>query len=127
MDNASFSLSKMEILGKGSVGAANGNAEAMLSSAQIWISGCQEIGRAMVASAQARLERNMSAWKAIAGIKSVEEAMALQTQLTRTLVENVVAEAAKLADASLKLAEQTMVPITARVALATAKAPKPTV
>jgi hypothetical protein len=60
-------------------------------------------------------------------VKSVKEAMELHAQLTRASVENVVAATGKLAEASMKLAEQTMEPMTARMTLAAEKLSPPTI
>ena len=127
MDNMTQPISNMTSLGNGGVEALKGNVEAIMASGHIWTSGCQAIGQNIGASAQAQFERNMSTWKAITGVKSVKEAMDLHAHLARTSIENVVTETGKLARASVKLAEQTMVPITARIALATEKFSPPTI
>ncbi len=54
-------------------------------------------------------------------MKSLKEAMDLQASLARTSLEAAVSEGGKLTDASMKLAEQTMAPLTARVTLAVEK------
>jgi hypothetical protein len=127
MDNMTQPISNMTSLGNGGVEALKGNVEAIMASGHIWTSGCQAIGQTIAASAQAQFERNMSTWKAITGVKSVREAMDLHAHLARTSIENVATETGKLAQASVKLAEQTMVPITARIALATEKFSPPTI
>jgi hypothetical protein len=126
MDNVTQPISNMASLGNGSVDALKGNVEAIMASSHIWTSGCQAIGQTIAASAQAHFERNLSTWKAITSVKSVKEAMDLHAHLARTSVENAVTETGKLAEASMKLAEQTMVPITARIALAAEKFSLPT-
>jgi phasin family protein len=63
----------------------------------------------------------MSTWKALAGVKSLKEAIDLQSNLARASMESAVAHSGKFTDASLKLAEQTLAPITARVTLAVEK------
>jgi len=98
-----------------------GNVEAVLKSGQIWAEGVQEFGKTFAATAQAQLEQTMNTWKALAGVKSLKEAMELQTNLARNSVETVVTESGKLTDASMKLAEQALAPITARVTLAVEK------
>jgi hypothetical protein len=126
MDNVTQPISNMASLGNGSVDALKGNVEAIMASSHIWTSGCQAIGQTIAASAQAQFERNLSTWKAITSVKSVKEAMDLHAHLARTSVENAVTETGKLAEASMKLAEQTMVPITARITLAAEKFSLPT-
>jgi hypothetical protein len=47
--------------------------------------------------------------------------MDLQSSFTKTSIEKLVAETGKLTDASMKLAEQALAPITERVTIATEK------
>ena len=54
-------------------------------------------------------------------MKSPKEAIDLQTAAAKTAIEKTLAEAGKVTDASLKLAEQVAAPITARVTLAVEK------
>jgi hypothetical protein len=49
------------------------------------------------------------------------DAFDLQATLARTTVEKTLAESGKLTDASMKLTEQALAPITARVSLAMEK------
>ena len=100
---------------------SQGNVEAAVAASQIWSAGVQEFGKNFAATAQAQLDQTMSTWKAMAGVKSLKEAMELQTNLARSSVEMAVAQTGKVTDASLKLAEKAMAPITARVTLAMEK------
>lgn len=95
-----------------------GNFEALVKSGQIWATGMQDLSKQVAASAQAQMDQTMATLKALAGVKSLKEAIELQSTLARSSVEKAVAETGKLTDASMKLAEQTMAPITARVSLA---------
>ena len=56
--------------------------------------------------------------KSLMGVKSVKEAIDLQAGFTKSSIEKAVSETNKLTDASVKLAEQTIAPITARITLA---------
>lgn len=103
------------------VSFSQGNVEALMKCGQIWATGMQDMSKSFAATAQAHLDQTVSTWKALAGVKSIKEAMDLQTNLARSSVETAVAETGKLTDASMKLAEQTMAPITARVTLAVEK------
>ncbi len=98
-----------------------GNVEAMVKSGQIWATGVQDIGKTVAATAQAQIDATVATIKALTGVKSLKEAMDLQATLARDSVEKAVAETGKLTDASLKLAEQTMAPIAARVTLVVEK------
>ncbi len=103
------------------VSFGQGNVEAMMKCGQIWAAGVQDLSKSFAATAQAQLDQTVSTWKALAGVKSVKEAMELQSNLTRNSMGAAVTETGKLTDASMKLMEQTMAPITARVTLAVEK------
>ena len=103
------------------VSFSQANVEAMVKSSQIWAAGVQDIGKTFAATAQAQMDATMATLKAFTGVKSFKDAIELQTNLARSSVESVVAETGKLTDASMKLAEQTFAPITARVTVAMEK------
>ncbi len=103
------------------VSFGQGNIEAFVKSSQIWTAGVQDLSKHVAATAQAQLDQTVSAWKAIVGAKSLKEAIDVQTGIARASIEKAVAETGKLTDASLKLAEQTLAPLTARVTLAVEK------
>ncbi len=98
-----------------------GNVEAMVKSGQIWATGMQDIGKQVAASAQASFDETMSAFKALSGAKSVKDAFELQASLARSTFEKTLAESGRLTDASIRLTEQTLAPLTARVSLAVEK------
>ena len=100
---------------------SQGNLEAMVRSGQIWASGMQDIGKQMAATAQASFDETMSTFKAFTSVKSLKDAFDLQATLARTTMEKTLAESGKLTDASMKLTEQTLAPLTARVTLAMEK------
>ena len=95
-----------------------GNFEAMIKSGQIWASGVQDLGRLMAATVQSQIDDTVGTVKALSGVKSLREAVELHSSLARNSVEKFVAEGGKLTDASVKLAEETWAPITARFTLA---------
>ncbi len=102
-----------------------GNMEAFVKAGQIWAAGVQDLSKQMAATAQAQMDQTVATFKALAGVKSFKEAVDLQSTLARSTVEKAVAETGKLTDASMKLAEQTFAPITARVTLAVEKFGRP--
>ncbi len=103
------------------VSFGQGNVEAFVKSGQIWAAGVQTLSKSFAATAQAQVDAAVSTMKALASVKSLKDAVDLQTTLARSSVETVVAETGKLTDASMKLAEETFAPITARVTLAVEK------
>jgi phasin family protein len=100
---------------------SQGNLEAFVKSGQIWTAGVQDISKQVAASAQASFEETLSTFKALTGVKSLKDAVDLQTSLARSTIEKTLAESGRLTDVSVKLAEQTFAPITARVTLAVEK------
>ena len=100
---------------------SQGNFEAVAKSSQIIASGMQDMSQSLAAAARASMDETMSTFKAMAGIKSIKEAMDLQAQLMRSAMEKAVAQTGQLADSSFKLSEQAFAPITARLSLAAEK------
>lgn len=100
---------------------SQGNVEAMVKSGQIWAAGVQDIGKQIAANAQASFDETMSTFKALSSVKSLKDAFDLQGNLARATMEKTLAESGRLTDASLKLTEQTLAPLTARVSLAVEK------
>jgi phasin family protein len=98
-----------------------GNFEAVVKSGKIWSSGVQEITQQVVASAQASFDETLATCRALGAVKSLKEAVDLQASLARSSMEKAVAETGRLTDASVKLAEQAMAPLTQRYALAVEK------
>jgi phasin family protein len=94
------------------------NLEAFVKSGQIWSAGVQELTKQFATSAKASFEESVSTFKAISTAKSVKEALDLQSTFAKAALEKAMAESNKLTDASIKLTEQTLAPITARVTVA---------
>ena len=103
------------------LGAALQQLGAMMQAGQIWAAGVQDLHKTFAATAQAQVEAAMGTFKALSSVKSLKEAMDLQTTLARASLETAVSESGKITDASMKLAEQAMAPLTARVTLAVEK------
>ena len=100
---------------------SQGNLEAMVKCGQIWAAGVQDIGKQIAANAQASFDETMSTFKALSSVKSLKDAFDLQASLARSTLEKTLAESGKLTDASMKLTEQALAPLTARVSLAMEK------
>jgi phasin family protein len=94
------------------------NLEACVKSGQIWSAGVQELTKQMASTAKATFEESVTTFKAISTAKSVKEAMEMQSSFAKAALEKAMTESNKLTDASIKLTEQTLAPITARVTVA---------
>ena len=97
---------------------SQGNLEAMMKSSQILATGFTEMSKLMAASARATLDETMNTVRALSSVKSVKEAIELQTSFARVSMEKAMSEGGKLTEHSLKVAEQAMAPLTARVNVA---------
>jgi phasin family protein len=100
---------------------SQGNMEALVKSSQIWTTGVQDLSKHIAAAAQASLDESMSAFKALTSVKSLKDAFELQSSFARSALEKSLTESGKLTDASFKLTEQALAPITARVTVAVEK------
>jgi phasin family protein len=98
-----------------------GNLEAIVKSGQIWATGMQDLSKHIAAAAQASMDESVSAFKALTGVKSLKDAFELQSSFARAALEKSLTESGKLTDASFKLTEQALAPITARVNVAVEK------
>jgi len=94
---------------------SQGNIDAIMKAGQIWAAGCQAFSRTVAATAQAQVGQTVSTWKAMVGVKTLNEAVDLQTNYARAVVGTCLAGTRKLTEDSLKLVEQTMAPITSRM------------
>jgi phasin family protein len=103
------------------VAFSQGNMEAIVKSSQIWATGVQSLSKHMADAAKATMEESMAAFKAMTSVKSLKDAIELQTSFARSALEKSMAESGKLTDASFKLTEQALAPITARVSVAVEK------
>lgn len=92
------------------------NLEAFTASSKIWTVGVQDLTTQFAATAKASFEESVATFKALAAVKSVKEAIELQTAYSKAAVTKALAESSKLTEASLKLTEQAMAPLTARIA-----------
>lgn len=100
------------------VAFSQGNVEAMIKSGQIWSAGMQDLSKQMASSMQASYEEAMAAFKAMTSVKSLKEAVDLQVGFARSAVEKSMTESSKYTDASMKLAEQAIAPISSRMTMA---------
>jgi phasin family protein len=103
------------------VAFSQGNVEAMIKSGQIWSAGMQDLSKQMASSMQASYEEAMAAFKAMTSVKSFKEAVDLQVGFARSAVEKSMTESSKYTDASMKLAEQAIAPISGRMTMAAEK------
>ncbi len=78
-----------------------------------------------MAMTQHQFEASVAAAKAVLGCTSLRQMVDLQTDLARTNFDKFVADGSKLSEISLKVANETLEPIQARVNVAVEKFIKP--
>jgi len=103
---------------------SQGNVEALVKSGQIWTAGIQDLSKHVATSAQASFDETFATFKALTSVKSLKDAFELQAAFARSTLEKTMTESGKLTDASFKLTEQALAPITARVSIAVEKLAK---
>ena len=94
------------------------NVEALVKSGQIFATGMQDLSKMMAASAQTAMDEAMSTFRAMATVRSMKEAIDLQSTLARSTMEKAMTQTGHVAETSFKLAEQTMAPIVSRATVA---------
>jgi phasin family protein len=97
------------------VALGQANMEALVKSGQIWTAGVQELMKQFAETAKASFDESVATFTAISSAKSVTEAMDLQSKFTTSVAGRALADSNKLVDASIKLTEKTLAPLTARV------------
>lgn len=94
------------------------NVEAAISSGTIMAKGFETLGKEVVSFARQSVEGNVAATTAILGAKSLNEVVDLQNDYARKSFDQFVAESTKLTELSVKVANDALAPIKARVDVA---------
>lgn len=101
------------------------NLEAVVASGSIVAKGVENLSKEVFALAQSSFENSMNVAKAFMGVKSLRQAVDLQSDLSRTQFDRLMADSAKLAELSMKVANEAFQPIQARFNVAFEKMMKP--
>lgn len=91
------------------------NAEAVMQSGTILVKGFENVSKELMALAQASFEANMSAAKQFMGVKTIKEAIDLQNELTKAHMDKVMADGTKVAEMSMKVANEAFQPLQTRM------------
>lgn len=92
-----------------------GNIEAMGRATLIMLEGMQGLARSMSGQAQAALEDGANTVRALSEAKSIHEALSLQAGFARASVERAASGSKELTEQALKLVEDALAPLTARI------------
>lgn len=91
------------------------NVDAMLASSNVLAKGIESLSKNILAFSQTQIESGMSTAKAAVAVKTLRELVDLQTEYARTSFDALIAETTKAAELSVKVANEAMEPISARV------------
>ena len=101
------------------------NLEAVVSASNVYAKGFETFGKTWYALTQETVEASAAVAKALLGAKTLKEAVDLQTDFAKTTFDKFVAEGTKLSEMSIKVANEALEPINARVNVAVEKLLKP--
>ena len=101
------------------------NVDAFVVASTLYAKGFENVGKAWYALTQETVEASAAVAKALLGAKTLKEAVDLQTDFAKTTFDKYVAESTKLSEMSIKVANEAIQPINARVNVAVEKLLKP--
>jgi phasin family protein len=101
------------------------NVDAFIQAGTIFFHGFEQIARTMVSLTQAQVEANMSTAKALISAKTLTELTDLQNAYSKTTFDHVVSEATHLSELAIKITNEAIEPISARVTATIEQMSKP--
>jgi phasin family protein len=101
------------------------NVDAFIRAGSIFFHGFEELTRSFVGMTQAQVETGMSAAKAMIGAKTLTELTDLQNSFSKTAFDSVVSEATHISELAIKIANEAIEPISARVTATMEQMSKP--
>jgi phasin family protein len=102
-----------------------GNVEAVVQSGTIVAKGAEQAGKQVAAFTQASLEQSLAIGKSAMAVKSIRELVDLQNAYLKSTLDALVAESTKLQQLSIKVTNEALAPLNARVNVAVEKLAKP--
>jgi phasin family protein len=91
------------------------NLEAVVASVTAAAKGAETVGAQAMAFSKKAFDEQVAAARSLAGAKSVQEVVELQTSLARTFLENYMAEVGKLTETVSSSVKDSMKPLNERV------------
>jgi phasin family protein len=101
------------------------NVEAFVKASTIFVKGTEEIGKSVAALTQSQVEASLATTKALMGVTNFKQAIELQNEAAKTSFDKLMSEGNKITELSMKVANEAIEPIQARVTLAVEKIMKP--
>lgn len=91
------------------------NLDALVQANKVFAQGVEAISKEALSLTQSSLKSAATAAKAMFAARTLQDVVALNASFTRSYFDNLLANSTKLGEMSVKLATDTMAPITARV------------
>jgi phasin family protein len=91
------------------------NYDALMKSHAALVAGFEQISKEVVTLTQASLESAAAATKAALAVKTLADLMSLQADYGKTSFEKLVADSTKLGELGVKVANEAIAPVSARV------------
>lgn len=95
--------------------------DALVQSSSVVAKGVENLSRAFLAFAQHSLESGVSTAKALLAVKTLREAVDLQSEFARSSFDNLVAEATKASELTIKVTNDAITPLSSHVNTVVAK------
>jgi len=106
-------------------GFGKGNVDAFVQASTIFANGAEQISKQVMALTQNSMQSSVVTAKALLGCKTLRDVIDLHADYTRSSFDALVAEGTKLSELSLKVTNDAIAPIQARVTVAVEKLTKP--
>jgi len=94
---------------------AKQNVDAFVKSGTVVAKGAEEAGKQVAAFTQSSLEKSVSNAKAVLAVKTIQELVELQSAYTKASLDAFVSESTKLQELTVKVANEALAPLNARV------------
>jgi phasin family protein len=101
------------------------NVEAFIMANQVFAKGIEEMSKEFMSLTQSSVESATAAAKAVFTAKSFKDVVDLNTVYTKTSFDKFVSNSTKLSEMGVKIATDSLAPVTARVNVAVEKMMKP--
>ena len=101
------------------------NIDAVVTAGNIATKGWQDLGAAWFAFAKGTVDNNVAMMQAMMAVKSPRELVDIQSSFAKSSFDSFVAESSKLSEMGVKVTNEAMAPISARVNATVEKFSKP--
>ena len=91
------------------------NVDAFVKSGTVVAKGAEEAGKQVAAFTHSSLEKSVSNAKAMLAVKTIQELVELQNAYAKASIDALVSESTKMQELTVKIANEALAPLSARV------------